>query len=430
LNNPQLRHTFSRLALLILIPILAGCGQTASTPPTIGILSGADTTTLAVEQTNGYSLTFDENASALQTRMASETGTQDDLQKSIRALVEGNNQGDETPVVAILGATTNEATTRTAALVNFFNVPMIIPTAGGDNLVPSNNLWAFRLSAPGSSYADYFFNNIVNKTSITKLGIENNTLSKFKIAILYEQNTFGESAAVASAEAAMAQKVDINPDKFIYGMEIAVYGSFPDKTLDNERLNDLVGQVKEQNAQLVYLITSNPQIASRLVQLFREKYGEDETPRPVLVGQAGAFASQEFAKLPEAQDVIILRQQWNRERCPQNISSFYQAQAYGGAYLLNFAIQQVKETQPAPAWSLRPKIPTELRAEFREALREKLKTTQTFVPCFGAVSFDNTGQNRELNFEFIAIKNGLEQIVPVDDFLKTLKQRILVDENF
>jgi hypothetical protein len=78
-----------------------------------------------------------------------ESAQSDEVQVAVRELVEDEK------VLALVGATSNEATMRAASLVNFFNLPMIVPTAGGDNLLPSNNLWAFRLSAPGSDYASY-----------------------------------------------------------------------------------------------------------------------------------------------------------------------------------------------------------------------------------------------------------------------------------
>jgi ABC-type branched-subunit amino acid transport system substrate-binding protein len=210
-------------------------------------------------------------------------------------------------------------------------------------------------------------------------------------------------------------------------MEIGVYGSFPEKTLDAERLNDLVEQVKTQGAQLVYLVANDPLIAQRLVQVFREQYEETDTPLPILVGQVGAFASQTFMESPEAADVVILRQVWNHDRCPEEITSYYAGQAYGAMYLLDNAIRVADESMPKQGFSLNQATEdTDRLTKFRENVRDALKQTRLDVPCVGMVSFDNTGKNKELHFEFIKVKGNSERIISTDAFLELLKQRILL----
>ncbi len=128
----------------------------------IGILSGgasaqtsASAAVIASEQQSGY----DQASKALDldypTIQASEGAGADNVQLAVRALVE------EDDVTVIVGSTTNEAAMRAVSLVNFFNIPMIVPSASGDNILPSNNLWAFNLSAPSSSYATYIFGSLI-----------------------------------------------------------------------------------------------------------------------------------------------------------------------------------------------------------------------------------------------------------------------------
>jgi hypothetical protein len=64
--------------------------------------------------------------------------------------------------------------------------------------------------------------------------------------------------------------------------------------------------------------------------------------------------------------------------------------------------------------------------QFRESLRDALKLIKLDVPCVGMVSFDNTGQNKELKFEMVTVKNNFENIISTAEFLEVLKQRILV----
>ena len=421
------RLQFRTILTAMFLVALAACGSPASGSTYVGILSAGDAgSPIAKEQQAGYQLKSDALGFSIDTE--TESTVQDELQKSVRNMVEGTN-AEDMRAVAILGATSNEATARTAALVNFFNVPMLIPTASGDNLMPSNNVWAFQLSAPGSAYARHLFGQVLSKNSILDFELDPEVLQSFKVAILYEQNTFGENAAVAAAQSAMREKVELklNETETTYGMEIAVYGSFPDRNPDSERLNDLAGQVKTHRAQLVYLVTSDPTIAQKLVQAFHAQYAVDETPLPLLMGQSGAFASQAFLQTPEAADVYILRQKWDRSRCPDEITSSYAGQMYGAVYLLNNAIDMAREGLPTSEFSFnRTGAQTDQLTAFREEVRDRLKQTWPDIPCIGKVSFDNTGQNKDLSFELITVKNELELVTTTADFLEALKEQILL----
>ena len=74
---------------------------------------------VASEQHTGYTLAGENLEDyAFEDVISSEGNQQSDVQVAIRSMVED----DENPVVALIGATTNEVTIRAASLVNFFNV--------------------------------------------------------------------------------------------------------------------------------------------------------------------------------------------------------------------------------------------------------------------------------------------------------------------
>ena len=400
---------------------LSGCKpQNAQARPVSVLVGPAKTEPAAAEQTAGYqelSKALDLNLKIGDSQI--EPAQPDEVQVMVRSMAEKDK------AVAILGATSNEASMRAAGLVNFLNLPMLIPTAGGDNLMPSNNLWAFRLSAPGSAYGRYLFGQIVTKSAVSQMHLDTDVLESFKIAILYEQNTFGESAAVATAQTAMQQSIEIDPLQSLYGMQIAVYGSFPDRALDAERIKALVGQVKENGVQLVYLVASDNAIAAQLVRAFVSAYAADQTPLPILVGQSGAFASAAFEQSTEAKDVYILRQFWDKKSCPAGITSLYAGQSYAAAYLLNQSVRFVLDSTPQTVPSLAQKSSADQLSAFRESLREKLKDSQLNLPCLGMVSFDTNGQNKNLQFEFVKVDAGAEKTVSVEQFLEILRARIL-----
>ncbi len=418
MSDLKSRSKFHLVLLLLLLPALVGCGRIFKARSAVGVLSAAlpnvvstnGISSIAQEQDAGYELLKDEKDNRLTLNFSLENDPKNEIQVSVRNFA----QDPSDPVIAILGATSNDATMQVAGLVNFFNIPMIIPTVDGNTLIPSNNLWVFRLSAPSSAYSGYVFNQVLNQTNlgvVSGAGIAPSTLS---IAILYEQNTFGESSAVATAQAAMAQ-----------GIAISEYASFPADNPSIEQLTTLAGAARDQNPTLVYLISSNPDTAEALVGTLQASYAANNSLLPVVLGQAGAFTSQSFLKSQNAQGVYVLRQRWNKVDCPSELTSYYAAQSYGAVYLLNYAVGLTNEVMlTGQKWYLNPSATDDL-AKFRETLRDKLKAASVEVPCIGNVAFDTTGQNKSIEFEILSLDNGNSSIVASSDFLKLVIDHIL-----
>jgi ABC-type branched-subunit amino acid transport system substrate-binding protein len=411
-------HARIRQIFLFLTLFLSGCIRSSSisagspvgslweAPVTDGVINWKEASQLSLEQHAGLLLVKPTGAMILQGKECGEGDKQDDIQVAIRKMAEVDND------VAVIGSTTNEATVRAASLVNFFNIPMIIPTANGDNLLPSNNLWAFRLSAPGSDFAEYLFGSVLAQES---QGSENGiTLDPdLKIAIIYEQNTFGESAAVAAAQAAMKQL-----------MKIVVYRSFPANTSDVIKLNEIASQMQENNVKLAYLITSNPEDATALVRSFAAIINTENMP--VLVGQSGGFSSRVFLESAYAENVYVLRQSMVTGNCPQEVKSVYEGQMVAAVYLLEQAIEQAKANMPVARLSWVPVVKVNQSDEtvtLREKIRDALKVTNMEIPCMGKVAFDNTGQNKLLTFEIIMMRNGTTSIVTAVEFKKILQEK-------
>jgi ABC-type branched-subunit amino acid transport system substrate-binding protein len=356
---------------------------------------------LALEQHGGFELALDSFEELRFTEVsAGEGNRQDDIQVSIRALVEENN------IVAMLGATTNEASMRSATLANFFRVPIIIPGADGNQVIPENNFWAFRLGAPSAAYAEHLFNQIIGDPTL-----ENRLdTTQLNVAILYEHNTFGESAAVDTATYAMAQEV-----------EIVVYDNFHPTTPDPEAVRELIALVLGERADVVYLISNTPATASLLVEHFLEAE-EEAAALPLLIGQAGGFASQDFLSSSLAEEVIVMRQRIDTDTCPDEIQSLAAAQSYAAAVLLERAVREAKRPENLKLDGsfldfLRPNNRTNPMIKFREIVRDVLKATNQELPCLGAVAFDNAGQNKNLSFEFIKTVNGSPQNINIEDLL-------------
>jgi ABC-type branched-subunit amino acid transport system substrate-binding protein len=400
-----------RITVFAALSLLAACSSIRA-DGTIGVLSAADSQALpsgilmlGQEQKTAYELVKADGVPVSQFASKNESAQSDEVQVAVRELVEDDK------VLALVGATSNEATMRAASLVNFFNLPMIIPTAGGDNLLPSNNLWAFRLSAPGSAYATYAIDTLLTVQTNREEGERISTVAEMKIAILYEANTFGESAAVAAAQDAMRKE-----------KRVVAYRSFPPDNPDPERLRAIVEDARNEGAQVVALISSSPAVASQLMAAISRVYGDGK--KPLLIGLAGGFASHEFLVSDQAQDIFVLRQQLVRDGCPAEIESIYAAQTYAALMILDEAVRLVQSNLPeVKRLSLLGPLDQGPEIEFRENLRNELKLVNREVPCIGRVAFDNAGQIKDPKFELVYVKDGLECDCSEEEFQAILLKR-------
>ena len=367
---------------------------------------------LAQEQHAGFSLANEDIGFDAHT--FGEGNQQDDVQTAVRSMVEGQAEGMSDPVAAILGATSNEATTRTVALANFFQVPMIVPSASGDNLLSDTNLWAFQLSASNSDYANNMLGTVLNKQIVNE-GYEEGLEPEFRIAILYEQNTYGETAAVSTATVALEQ-----------GYSIVLYDKFPAQDPSASRLRALVNMALDEDAHVVFMISSNPDVALALTQTFTDL--SSAAFRPLLVGMAAGYTSQEFMDSDMLASSYVLRQQIDTQSCPREINSLYAAQNYAAVNLLASAVKDVanasKDEEKKINFSLSLNSAEEKTALYREALRDAIKVTDAELPCLGRVAFNNGGQNKFLRFEIVTTEDGLQKIIPSQDFVDLVKLKI------
>jgi ABC-type branched-subunit amino acid transport system substrate-binding protein len=409
-----------RLFLLLAFFSLSACSRSASAKlnypigsvwnvPVTGDSANWDAASvLAQEQHTGFLLANEEADFNVYT--FGEGNQKDDVQTAVRSMVEGQTEGADEAVAAILGATSNEATTRTVALANFFNVPMIVPGASGDNLLSDTNLWAFQLSASNSAYANHLLNTVLNKQIVYE-GYEEGFEPEFRIAILYEQNTYGETAAVSMATAAMAQSYSI-----------VLYDKFPAETPSPARLRALVNLALDKDAHMVVMISSNPAVAQTLTETFSEL--APAPVRPLLVGVASGFTSQQFMSSPLIESTYVLRQQMDAAACPAEIESLYAAQNYAAVKLLAAAVEEVGTSASLDEKKVAISTEDEKLVLYREALRDALKEIDLELPCLGRVAFDNGGQNKFLSLEIVTTESGTKRVFLPQEFVDLVRSKI------
>jgi hypothetical protein len=150
--------------------------------------------------------------------------------------------------------------------------------------------------------------------------------------------------------------------------------------------------------------------------------------QPVIVGQSEIFSSPEFLREFQSLnnkkiEIYVLRQKviltkscpliqlqnevqrdnltllfsMNTPYSASEIPSLTDAQSYAAMQLLRFAVNKAAENLGKKFWDM----PLQ---EKRLAVRDALATTTwDDIPCLGTVSFDNMGQNQNLQYEILKI---------------------------
>jgi ABC-type branched-subunit amino acid transport system substrate-binding protein len=416
------RYGKSIIVGLLVAIIAIGCSKATIGNQSVGVLTGDLTSgdsknaeTLASEQQIGYELGLKNGNSGFKLVQKTEGDLEDDVQTAIRDMVEGNQ------IVALLGGTSNEATMRAASLTNFFNVPMVIPNADGENVIPSNNLWVFRLSAPSSAYAKYIFTEVIQKASPTETDTNTSDSNSsqsgtLKLAIIYEKNTFGENAAVSSAQISMDQSI-----------KIVFYGSFTTGEDNAQEIISLAQTVNESGANLVYVISDNPDEAISITKTLKDAFGSGLAP--IILGQGSGFDSQTFLNSDNATGVYVIRQAINSTDCPAEINTISKARSYASIFLLKDAVSQAnKNIISSKLFSNFTNKNGDQISEQREKIRDSLKQTDMSVPCLGPVSFDNNGLNKVFSFEFLQVEKDKPTTVTADQFRTVVEQAVARDQ--
>lgn len=397
-------------AILVMLILLSGCGGKGAPEekvcPTIliGIILAEDDGGVGQEQKDGYEFALQE---------INDAGGVYDCQIELSYKDEGKNADIETAqvavmdladdgVVAILGASSSDATMRAAAIASYFKVPLIIPAEIGDEVTQRGNQWIFRLSAANIAYTDVAFDMIKNE-----LG----TIAK--IAILFERTAFGESAAVTAATSAMER-----------GLEVVSYEGFSSAAAD---YSEIMEHVEVSEPDVFYIISSNPSQVQNILKAIEDQYLDGK----ILIGHGSGFAARDFLysgnnNLNADTENIMLVLPWSTDMPWHGIDKFsFEYTAFTGyppvshnveAYV---ALQVVKEALEEVLQNNQEGWMDELEGEefildFREALAQALRDFRgsQYETVMGPVEFDATGQSSQEAILVQVIEGELYTIYP------------------
>jgi ABC-type branched-subunit amino acid transport system substrate-binding protein len=391
---------------LLLLPLLSACRKVEQiTCPDlkIGIIL-AEGSAEGNEQRDGYEIAISVinqnggvNGCPVEAIFMNEGRPQDRVSTQI-AVLELAEQG----VIAIAGASSDEATMRAAGVVTPLEIPMVVSREVNEKIIQEGNPLVFQLSPPNTELA---------QTAIEMLASQLRSLGK--VAIFYEQNEFGESAAAAAGQFAL----DNN-------LKIVNYQGFSPDSPDTTALYEAI-TISLPEALL--LISSQPEQALDLWL----KVGKRLPGLKFVIGNGYGFIGSGFlydrtGSLAEDIETLIISATWNDDLTCQGIAEYKQeyqnyrrqndtsgssaitirdVQAFASIDLIGHILNQVSDQNDLP------RDVSELRLMLAEGLRE-LTDEQPYSSLIGDIAFGADGQNIINGILIQAIEGQLQTVYP------------------
>jgi len=411
-------HRTLRPIALSLVFLLAGCTlpklpalpflnqvdlYTCESLP-VGILIGNESDPYFQEQRDGYELALQEinnaggvNGCPMELIYQEETmaGNPDYTQTAVRSLVE------DSQVLAVVGGTSDTATMYAASLINYFEIPMVIPSAGGTHITPTENLWAFRLSASEEAIAETTFQMIKDM-----LG------SRRTIAIIFDDTTFGHDAAAAAVTAIEARNLDV-----------AAY--IPYNSSD-EGFDTIVADLQIAMPEVLYVILRQPQQAENLLASLQE----GSVQPGIVIARGAGFASYSFlageeGEYNEQANHLVIASHWDvdvedavmqeflqkfadytrKKYGEARIPTQFNVEAYSSLVLLSGALGETMESADVDMNDI---------VSARLGLRQALQSYKTNLTPLGTIELDAAGQNQSLVYLFQILDGELVIVYPPD----------------
>ncbi|MCJ7625578.1 MAG: ABC transporter substrate-binding protein [Anaerolineaceae bacterium] len=397
-------------AILAMLVLFSGCvfkkstEETVCPPIQIGVILAENDSGIGQEQKDGYEFALQEINEAggifgcpIELSYQDE-GKDADIETAQVAVLDLADEG----VVAILGATSSDATMRTAAIASYFKIPLVIPAEIGDEVTQRSNQWIFRLNTANISYSNVAFNMIKSE-----LGTIAN------VAILFERTAYGESAAVSAATSAMER-----------GLEVVGYEGYSSAAAD---YSAIIEHVELSQPDAFYIISSDATQAQNLLTAIEDQYLDGK----IIIGHGSGFAGRDFLyngnnDLNDGTENIMMVMPWSKDMPWHGIEKFcFEFDAYAGypavshnveAYV---ALQVVREALEEVVQNNQVDWMVELEVEefimgFREALAQALRDFRgsDHETVLGPVEFGASGQSSQEAILVQVIEGQLYTIYP------------------
>lgn len=322
-------------------------------------------------------------------------GSAETAQRVVRELIK-----DEL-VHVVIGASGSSTTIAAASVSEVFETPFIVPTASSDFVTERGFKWIFRINATASQYAAEALDFIFDYSGVY-----------VNIAVIYEETTFGESAAVSFAEDALQR-----------GFTLDYYKGYDSGTFTDH------GGVMRELAQIdpdiiVFAINNTTHAVNFMLAADQLEVNPD-----IFIGMAGSYINPSFVERAGMHaDYIIATGQWapnvNWEGSEEFVNRYFTkygfppgpraVQTYASLFVFKAGVEQaftdyyfdnfIREERPG-IWNWPWSNIEDAQIAIRDAMGV-IDLSGNTQSIFGDVDFDpNTGQNNH-QVILLQIRNG------------------------
>lgn len=409
------QHSISYILLILVLA--TACGSKAETPQCpirVGIIVRED----EEEKLNGYHLALTEiNGGGGVSGCQLELVIIDDGRDVTKAQVAVKDMALEYELPLIIGASTSTTTIAASGAAEAYKIPFIVPTASSNFVTERGLEWVFRINASSSDYADASLDFVQDKLGASA-----------KIAIIFEQTTFGESAAVS-----------LTSDALIRGFEIVFYEGYDRGTFTD--YSGLMRRLKLTEPDVIYFALNQVNKATK----FMEMADILDVNPSVFIGIAGSYVNPSFLNAGEYALYVLSTAQWSTNVSWGKSNEFVQlylavygeepgmraAQAHAALFVAKDALERAVKVEGKTVWNW-----IDIK-DARKVLRDELAKTNLSgdnQTVLGDIRFNQKGQNNHqviitqvIEGKFIGVYpenlTGQEAIVPIPEWWeRTIKE--------
>lgn len=416
---PSIKSVYPYFGIWLLLCglFLSGCKQSETTVPIASLWNVAANADGTLNFDSAYSY-IQEEREGFKMRLKQITN----FQFTETAYYEGKTSEERYQLVRdlartkhtaiVVGANTNDATMESASITDFYEIPMLIPFAKGDNLISDASDWSFEPATTAADFSKFIAENLVSADVYDKVAAElygSEPVVPFIIncAILYEDSQFGEEAAVDMANILMNSNI-VNLEMYEKLDERFINSS---TYIDREWANGSLSKID------IFFIISEAVNLTSSAQRFLNQINEAES-NPLLIFFGNVRPKDFLMEDLTGRHYFAIHKMLNFDHCPAEITTNYLASGYAAASLIDQVVTAALAKMPKRNFFDRLFAinidQEEWINELRPLIRDELINFSGQVDCYGSVSFDSEGKMVGTKLQFMEMDTNTLSFTPAD----------------
>lgn len=334
-------------------------------------------------------------------------------------------QAADDGVGLLISYTAQSELKQAAKTAEFFGIPLLLPVTTADASDRSNSFPVFTLAPSIQDTVNYLFGSILD--SGTRQAVNNRIFQdavvedySINVGVWYEDSSFGETAAVETARAAIGN-----------GFTLTLYREI-DSRLNSTEVRQIFSGFSEEEVRKIdifLIISDNPGTGISAASFPASETASENKPL-VIYWYEQAGKTDPVQILDDAQSVMI-RQAIDRLDCPPEITASVDAENLAGASMVEsvfadrFPSFQVRNNFPGLFGNATKK--EDIIKKSRGMILEQIRSMDHSAPCLGRIIFDSDGSNSNPRLEMVTGIDGYLRVVTKNQILDALAAKVRAD---